>query len=1009
MKLSRKWILAAALPFLFQYGCDTRSVDTTSAGGSGGEGSLAVDRVIVSLSDNQIFYSQSTLNSVVDTVTVRALSAGNAAVTDVGVSVELSSGFGSLTPITDSDQDLSANTTNASGIAKYIFRLLPDDVISGDQSVRFTASSQGRTGNKVLSLVEQSEILIDFISPNEGSTIFRTRPGATMPVQVQAYREVPEDGGGTVRTPVEGVGLRFSVTGVNGAQGGSITAGTFTTDNSGFVSGVLYSNSHDQETDQVTVRFTATMASSGVSFSNNVTLNNTFGNRLTRVRPTGSANPNVRASYLCGDSTRFVFRYQDSNDSLITDAVFSIGIEGVGETDVTTAQTNEAGEFEFAYRACDVEAAGNSAVLQLGNIQIPDEVYDVALNILDPHPIGLSLQSPSDQFPLEIDSECLEDNVVPIRVLMKYTDTNEPIVGETVYFSASHGNIGGSAETNASGIAEVNWHDCDEDNAGETLEISYNFRMPDGTTLTSGNTQIPLVLPLGVPDRIVVSVANDTLPALNTTTTVATAQVFNSQNQALGAGLNIGFRTNGVGTITTTAITNADGIANGQFAMNGTNGLSQVAAYYVRPNTSPADTLWSSPTTLTVLSGQPANITLSTTEQRIQIQGNGSSSDALITARVVDAGGSLVNLPYTVQFVISQAPDGVYMNSPGNEEQYFWAEPLIATTSNGRAQVTVNAGPTPGPITITASVPQEEIPGATQDLSTLESLVTVVAGPPTYGEIGFDGNGEAIGGGMWRVTWSVHLFDRFGNDVEDSTAVLFSPFPPDVCSFEGFGRTGFDADGEPDVHGVAENYMLYHGLSIGDTLTHVRARAGGLVPEIVGEDTTWVTGYVDVIYPDPPGLFQLPFQPGELDDNLTMQIPFQEINFPMDDGTGLPCDNNPYPFEAFTMSATLVDGYRTPVSDQQIVFQVDPPGSFFDAETFEELGPVAVSVTDNSGVAPIILRVDASRLENTGITCVTNEDCFSYNTQILSVVCARLPDNNPTSQLYTINLNRPCN
>ncbi|MCA9782324.1 MAG: hypothetical protein KC518_01985 [Candidatus Cloacimonetes bacterium] len=995
MKLSKGLFLALALPVLF-YGCDSRTVNTS--GIDNGTGVIPVDRVVVSLSNSAIYYSQNTLNTVVDTVTVRVLGAGNASVSGAAVSLNLSTSFGSLTPIGDSNSGYTANTSNADGVAKYVFRLLPDDQISGSLTVNFTATSQSRTGSRALSLVEQSEILLDFVSPAEGAFLNRTRAnGETLPIVVQAYRDTPTGDGGFERQPVSGVTMSFRVSALNGANPGNITGGDFTTDNSGMISGVYYANSTAQPADTVRINLIATIKNTSTSFTNELRLLNRFGTKMTRVSP--PLNTTFRSDLLCADSTVFVYRFTDRNDSLMVNQLFSLDTE-IGTVSATSVVTSEDGTISFWWRSCGTDSGNNTFSLTSQGLNA--DSFSESFFVNTPRTIGLSLTSPSTGFPLEIDSECLDDNQLPIRVTMKYTDNDDPIVNQIVRFSASHGQIGGSALTNESGVATVNWHDCDESHAGQTLNLAYSYRNSLGTTLVSGAAPFTLTLPLGVPSRIVVTTGNDTLPDANQTTTAVFAQVFNSQNQALGAGLNIGFRTNGVGAINNSAITNFAGVAQAQFAMNGTNGLSQVVAFYAKPNVSPPETLWSSPTTLTILSGTPANITLNTSEQRIQIQGNGSSSDALVTARVVDAGGSLVNLPYNVSFTVAQAPDNVYMNRPGDDTRYYFAQPLVVTTSNGIAQVTLNAGDRPGPITLDACID----PGGLEQLCTLESLVTVVAGPPTFGEIGFDGVGEQIGGGMWRVTWSVHLFDRFGNDVEDSTAVLFSPFPPNVCSFEGFGRTGFNADGELDIHGVAENYMLYHGLSIGDTLTHVRARSGGSVPQIdeVTGDTTWVTGYVDVIYPDPPGIFQLPFQPGERDDNLTVVASAAQVVFPMRN-----CNN--VQSEVLLVQGTLIDGYGTPIADQVVRFWADQPGLYFDIDSGQPVGSVIEVVTNNSGVAQTLLQVSSVLLPNLGAQCPdtdANENCWSYGNQTLNFGAVRMPGANPQSNDISVLLLRPC-
>jgi hypothetical protein len=992
MKLSGKLLVAIALPVLF-HGCDTRTVNTTDTGGTG---NTAVDRVVVSLSSNALYYSQTTLNTVVDTVTVRVLGAGSTAINNAAVSLDMSAAFGSISPLVDSNLDLLANTTNSEGVAKYLYRLLPDDELAGSQNVVFTATSQNRTGTRTLSLVEQSEIMLDFVSPSESEILYRTRSnGETLPVVVQAFRDVPLDGGGFERQPVGGVTMSFRVTALNGANPGFVSGGDFTTDNSGMINNVFYANSSAQPTDTVRINLIATIKNTTTSFTNELRLLNRFGTKMTRVSPALDAT--FRSDLLCADSTVFTYRFRDRNDSLMVNQLFSLDTE-IGTVSANSVVTTEDGTVTFWWRNCGSDSGDNTFTFTSQGLNADSFTDEFFVNT--PRQISVGLVSPSPVFPLEIDSECLDANVVPVRVLLKYVDNDDPIFNQRVNFSANLGQIGGSAFTTDNGVATVNWHDCDESHSDETMILGYSLRNTTGTTLVSGAASYQLSLPLGVPSRIVVTVDDDVLPVNDQTTTTVSAQVFNSQNQALGSGLSILFKTNGVGAVNNSAITNFAGIAQAQFAMNGSNGLSQVVAGYAKPNVTPAETLWSSPTTLTILSGIPANITLSTTEQRIQIQGNGSSSDALVTARVVDAGGSLVNVEQEVRFQIAQAPDNVYMNRPGNDTRYFFGQPLMVTTSNGIAQITLNAGDRPGPIAIDACLN----PGELDQLCTLESLVTVVAGPPTYGEIGFDGVGEQIGGGMWRVTWSVHLFDRFGNDVEDSTAVLFSPFPPDVCSFEGFGLTGFDADGELDVRGVAQNYMLYHGLSIGDTLTHVRARAGGLIPQVVGPDTTWVTGYVDVIYPNPPGIFQLPFQPGERDDNLTVSSSAAQVVFPMRNCTQVQTED-------LLVQATLIDGYGTPIADQVVAFWADQPGLYFDIETGQPVGSVIEVITNSDGVAQTILRVSSVLLPNLGAQCPDtqeNESCWSYGNQTLNFGAVRQPGANPQSNDISVLLQRPC-
>lgn len=968
------------------WACDSRTV---SSGGTN-PGDAEVSSVQVSLQQGELFYSQSTRTAITDTVRVLVLDADRSAMSDVSVTCEVQSSFGgALVPLTE-------HLTDETGEARYAFRVLSSDAaFTGDQTVTFVATAGGRSGNAQMQLHEQSNIQLEFLNPADGSTIYRMAdPAETLPVQVFAFRDVVLNGVST-RVGVSGVRINFSVHAIGQGIAGALTV-QGVTGNDGVTTNVYYANSAQQPTAEVGLEFTASITGSpDLSTVSHVTLMNNYGYTLTRLLPSGT--PNLRGDLLCADSTRFVFQYSDHNGAQVSGATFSI-LPTMGyllNDDDYSMTTDDAGRMAFTWRSC--ESNGGDLVLTLTRAQ--DRVYSYVFPVAAPRPVELVITSPVSGNELQIDSECLEENAINVRARLRYGDTNSPIEGRTVRFAANHGTIGSYAITDNTGTALVTWRDCDENDADEELYLTASFYGGQTEPILVDDSSHPIVLPLGVPHHITVTAAQNVLPNPDNgdleTSIVAT--VFNSQNQRLGANLAIGFQTNGIGEITANAFTDANGQARATFTMNNMTGISEVTAFYTRPNTEPVEQLLSTPTTITVNSGVPSNVVMSTSTPRIQILGYGSNSAAQVSARIVDAQGSGVTMNVPVLFTIENGPQEVFLSRPGQIEQYFQGDTLTVSSQNGRAIVTINAGRRPGPVQIGCFVN-----GENYTVYSNGSLVTILAGPPAYGQIDFDGVGVAIGASVWRVEWSVQLWDQYSNTVEDSTAVWFHLSPEDVCAMEGFGLTGVTADGAEGYPGIAGNWMQYHCSTIGDTLTQIQASTNGVIPEVDpwSGDTTWVPGDLNINYVQPGGFFQIPFQSGDRDDNLSLSSFVRQVRFPMQD-----CDSHYNTYVPVT--ATLVDGYNCPVRNQTVRFQADfgLPWQMLNEETGEWVD-TDTWVTNGNGQITAQLYVTSEIMEIAG-PCDEPDGCFGWNPLPLFYGAMRIPGG-PNSNQLDVTLLRGC-
>jgi hypothetical protein len=710
---------------------------------------------------------------------------------------------------------------------------------------------------------------------------------------------------------------------------------------------------------------------------------------LTKVLPN---EVDLSADIICNTYTHFAYRLQEENGTLVAGMPLGITLNmgEMMEVEQYNPTTSDLGVIEFDWKLCDSEGGALSIQFETGSGMSFTKSYTVS----DARAIQLEILTPISGNTLEIDAECNVDNAIPVQVKLSYADTGAPISEQNINFNVNlPSSIDGTVLTDVAGIALANWHDCNEAHAGQNLELNANFTLDGVTNIHSVNATYPLDLPVSIPDHITLTLEDTELPnAIGSQSTTVTARVYNSQNAPLGANYTIGFRTSGgVGTITTPDVTDENGIATAEFQMNSVTGSTQITAFYEKPNTDPVEELLSSPVTLTVNSGLPSNVTLGTNNARIQIRGFGDSSVSQVTGALVDATGSAVSNVYDIGFTMEIAPEGAFLSSAGIEQQYYFGDTLWTTTTDGIAEISINAGTRPGTVSIATFASGDGF-----DVYANESLITVVAGPPVHGSLDYDPTGVAIGASLWQVTWSVHLWDMYSNQVEDSLAVYFSVEPNNILAMDGFGQTGFDANDEEGSHGIAQDYMVYHCSTIGDVLTRIYAQVSGVEMEIVGfGDTTWVPTWIYVDYPieNPPG-FQVPFQAGDRDDNLSLAASAQNVVFA---NTGADC--NGHQCVDIDVQATLVDGYGCPVADQLIQFNNDVCGpSAFDPDQV---------LTDETGVAATVLSVCSDCLQQNN-ACPEDEDCFAFTPFQMGLYARRLPDNNPTATPITISLQRPC-
>lgn len=213
-----------------------------------------------------------------------------------------------------------------------------------------------------------------------------------------------------------------------------------------------------------------------------------------------------------------------------------------------------------------------------------------------------------------------------------------------------------------------------------------------------------------------------------------------------------------------------------------------------------------------------------------------------------------------------------------------------AQTVDGRAEVILNAGLQIGPKLLKASAVFGE--DRSDNVETILSRVSVVAGPPDRIDVDVDNRGIDLGGGAWQIEVSARVYDLYMNPVADSIAVSFST--DSIASISG-GWTGNQNRYGVSVPGVAFAPLVYNSIHTYDTLT-IRAEVQTPERTINAERVSFL--------PLQQGILTLDVSPG---------------SWMIDEG---PDSCN------FTCLAELRDGHGVPINNAPIIF-ASSRGKFF--------------------------------------------------------------------------------
>lgn len=346
----------------------------------------------------------------------------------------------------------------------------------------------------------------------------------------------------------------------------------------------------------------------------------------------------------------------------------------------------------------------------------------------------------------------------------------------------------------------------------------------------------------------------------------------------------------------TTNTTNQNTDINGWATTKFTPGLQAgVASITASAN---SDTLVTT-SIFTIFSDEVHTIQWTQEEQiTLSLANTGGNSSAILRVQLKDISGNLVDEAKRVsfRFLNQSVPAGANLNNtvfaPGDS--------LTVWSSGGEAQISVNAGDTPGVLSVKAYWYSDD---GTQTVYASKPNIVIQAGSPYYLHPFIDTNsvneGANMGGGVWRVVAGAIVNDQWGNPVERGTAVRFyvhedyADLNVQVGADAFVGNVSIDGDSLP---GVAFTTLTYNGENINDNVK--------IVVETIKEDGTIVSGEAILVLPFVgPARFNFYAQPSVL-------------NFGNVSATNM----TPVPaYKWAHLIGELEDGQGTPVEGEEVV------------------------------------------------------------------------------------------
>jgi len=454
------------------------------------------------------------------------------------------------------------------------------------------------------------------------------------------------------------------------------------------------------------------------------------------------------------------------------------------------------------------------------------------------------------------DSQGVNVSGVPIKVQLLSTEgtLTLPIVDpatDAFTSTLTVDEVNETTECQIRAYVDVEIEEATEESVQGSGKKSKNSRSITASTMT--DTVLVRFIPLSSQvDHITVSIDPDQIIAgagVSETATV-TAVAANEDNNGI-PNLQLYFRLRNLdetlpaGTVSVPALTDETGNTTATISTDGAFGV-----WALEVRTSQANqTFWAD--TLTVLTGDPQNITVVSDTNRISIYGTNGIETTTIRAQVKDQNNQPVQDGKMVYFLAENYPrtnnvddlrlrinDSNGEGSPYQDLQYINLPGLpfdSAATNAGEAFVSLTAGETKGPIRLRVWTYEDD--AQTQEIASSYDGLMIVSGPPHNIEVDYNPTGEQQGSSIYNLEISARVQDEQNNDVEDGYSVSFWVDPEDAHVWD-IGLTGNPGPiSDAVTPGVAYAALSYHSI-----MTNEEVTISAAINRITGErETSQVT------------------------------------------------------------------------------------------------------------------------------------------------------------------------
>jgi len=235
----------------------------------------------------------------------------------------------------------------------------------------------------------------------------------------------------------------------------------------------------------------------------------------------------------------------------------------------------------------------------------------------------------------------------------------------------------------------------------------------------------------------------------------------------------------------------------------------------------------------------------------LNVANTGGVESAILRVNLKDINGNLIDSPQDVYFRIvnTNPPAGANLNG------YPVQDSVLAISSGGQAQVSVNSGSESGILILRASCTND----SGRWVRATKANIVIHAGPPAEVRpfIGGFNTGEDMGGGLWRVIAGAVVKDIYGNPVDRGTSVFFELVNNVTnCEIGGNAYVGNVSVEDDSLDGVAYTTLSYSGIYTNDLIT-IKASTG----EVGGDG---ISGYATVPLPLNDPRFEIQANPASL-------------------------------------------------------------------------------------------------------------------------------------------------